>query len=224
MPLRAPAVYPGDQRSFDAWTRSVAVIPDTDSVGTPELKDGQVTYAKFQNVEPLSVVGNSQSTPQVAGPVSAGADNRFLVRRVNALTFDVLAESDIPDTIARDTEVSTAITSAITALKAEADPFPVYLNQTEGDALYVQLGNVLNASATYDPPSLSTASGTTTSVSCTGAAMGDFVLVSFSIDLNGITVTGWVSAADTVSVRFQNQTGSTQDLASGTLRVRVWKQ
>lgn len=77
-------------------------------------------------------------------------------------------------------------------------------------------------SATYDPPSLADGAGATTTVTVTGAALGDFVTgVSFSLDLQGITVTAWVSAADTVSVRFQNESGGILDLASGTLRVMV---
>jgi hypothetical protein len=38
-----------------------------------------------------------------------------------------------------------------------------------------------------------------------------------------MTLTAWVSAANTVSVRFQNESGGALDLASGTLRVRVEK-
>ena len=86
------------------------------------------------------------------------------------------------------------------------------------------VNNELSASATYDPPSLTTGSGATTTLAVATAALGDFVLVSFSNDLQGILVTGYVSSAGTVSVRFQNQTGGTIDLASGTLRVRVIKQ
>jgi hypothetical protein len=55
----------------------------------------------------------------------------------------------------------------------------------------------------------------------TGAALGDFAEASFSLDLQGITLTAWVSAANTVSVRFQNESGGVLDLASGTLRARV---
>lgn len=82
----------------------------------------------------------------------------------------------------------------------------------------------ISGSATYDPPSLADGEGTTTAVTVTGAALGDAVTaISFSNGLQGVTVTGWVSAANTVSVRFQNETGAAVDLASGTLRVRVLK-
>jgi hypothetical protein len=85
-------------------------------------------------------------------------------------------------------------------------------------------GSILFGSKTYDPPSLNDGDGTTTTVTVTGAALGDYAdNVSFSNDLQGITVTGWVSAANTVSVRFQNETGGVVDLASGTLRALVRK-
>lgn len=80
-----------------------------------------------------------------------------------------------------------------------------------------------SGSATFDPPSLADGVGTTTTVTVTGAALGDFAEAAFSRDIQGITVTAWVSAANTVSVRFQNESGGTIDLASGTLRVRVRK-
>lgn len=85
-------------------------------------------------------------------------------------------------------------------------------------------GSVLSGSATYDPPSMNDGDGATTTVTVTGAALGDLVeSVSFSLDLQGIAVTGYVSAANTVSVRFQNESGGTLDLGSGTLRARVRK-
>jgi hypothetical protein len=85
-------------------------------------------------------------------------------------------------------------------------------------------GSFIAGSATYDPPNLVDGAGDTTTVTVTGAALGDSVdTVSFSLDLQSITVTGYVSAANTVSVRFQNESGGTLDLGSGTLRVRVRK-
>jgi hypothetical protein len=80
---------------------------------------------------------------------------------------------------------------------------------------------MLEGSVTYDLASLVDGVGATTTVTVTGAALGDFVLVSHGVDLQGILMTAYVSAADTVSVRFQNETAGTLDLASSTIRVRV---
>ena len=55
------------------------------------------------------------------------------------------------------------------------------------------------------------------------AAPGDVATAAFSLALQGITLTAWVSAADTVSVRFQNESGGTLDLGSGTLKAIVAK-
>jgi len=208
MPLRAPQVYPGDQRSFDQWTRQVAVVPDSNLVTTVIIQDKAVTDSKFRDSQPTSVIGRLNSTPGMPTDIAAGADNTFLVRRSGVLGFGGLADSDIPATLARDTEVADAISTAIAALST----------------VYVPQSQILNGSATYDPPSLADGAGTTTTVVATGAALGDFALASFSLDLQGITVSAYVSASNTVSVRFQNESGGTLDLASGTLRVRVWKQ
>lgn len=77
--------------------------------------------------------------------------------------------------------------------------------------------------ATFNPGSLADGAGDTTTVTVTGAAVGDYAMAAFSNALQNITVTAWVSAANTVSVRFQNESGGVLDLASGTLRVRVLK-
>ena len=77
-------------------------------------------------------------------------------------------------------------------------------------------------SATYDPASLVDGARATTTITVTGAALGDFVTgVSFSLDLQGVLLLAYVSAVDTVTVVFQNESGGTVDLASGTIRVMV---
>lgn len=78
-------------------------------------------------------------------------------------------------------------------------------------------------SATFDPSDLADGAGETTTVTVTGAALGDYASASFSLNLQGIILSAWVSAANTVSVRFQNETGGSINLGSGTLRARVTK-
>lgn len=78
-------------------------------------------------------------------------------------------------------------------------------------------------SKTYDPASLIDGAIDTTTVTVTNAALGDWAIASFSLDLQGIELTAQVTASNTVTVRFINRTGSTIDLTSGTLRVRTEK-
>lgn len=93
-------------------------------------------------------------------------------------------------------------------------------NTTDGIQI---LSADFTGSTTYDPPNLADGAGTTTTVGAAGAALGDFALCSFSLDTQGIVLYAWVSSANVVSVRFQNESGGALDLGSGTLRVRVVK-
>lgn len=104
------------------------------------------------------------------------------------------------------------------------DDGPTYIRAVTASDTWDNWGVVrieYSGSATYDPGSLADGAGVTTTVTATGANLGGFAEASFSLDLQGITLTAWVSSASTVSVRFQNETGGAIDLASGTLRVRV---
>jgi hypothetical protein len=85
--------------------------------------------------------------------------------------------------------------------------------------------SVITYKGTYDLASLADGVGTTATFTVTGVqAPGTApsrVSVSLGVDLQGITVTGYVSAANTVAVRFQNESGGTLDLASTTIYIVV---
>ena len=77
----------------------------------------------------------------------------------------------------------------------------------------------------WDVASLDDGEGETSgSVTATGAVLGDYVMVSAPHDMQGIILTGYVDAADSVKLRVQNETGGTINLASGTYKVRVIAQ
>ena len=80
---------------------------------------------------------------------------------------------------------------------------------------------ILIATVTYDPPSLATAAQQSTTVTLTGAKLGDNVSASFSNPLQGTRMWGEVTAANTVNVYHRNDTGAAVDLAGGTLTVKI---
>lgn len=82
-------------------------------------------------------------------------------------------------------------------------------------------GQALIGQATFDPAASADGAGETATVTVGGAKLGDFCLASFSLDLQDYTVTSYVSAANTVKVRFQNEGGAAPNIASGTLRALV---
>ena len=82
----------------------------------------------------------------------------------------------------------------------------------------------LQASLTWDPPSLASGTGVTSgNISLSYAVLGDFVLVSAPYDLQGITATAHMSSAGIAKIRLDNFTGGTIDLASGTWKIKVIK-
>lgn len=75
----------------------------------------------------------------------------------------------------------------------------------------------------FDPANAATGSGTfsATDVTVTGAALGDVVLASFSVDAVDSVVTAAVTLANTVTVVVLNNTAGAVNLAAGTLRLFV---
>lgn len=83
---------------------------------------------------------------------------------------------------------------------------------------------VLNGTSTVDPASLTTYTGTTSSaITVTGAAFGDFVLVAAPYTQAGVFIQGYVSAANTIVITVFNATAGTVDLTSGTWKIKVLK-
>lgn len=79
-------------------------------------------------------------------------------------------------------------------------------------------------SVTYDPPSLATgAVSPIQTLAHAGVALGDYVVASFSNDLQGVILNAWC-VGDNVKFQFFNPTAGVVDLGSGTVKARVQKQ
>lgn len=112
-----------------------------------------------------------------------------------------------------------------TSTKAQADGLSEQVVELDNkiNTINSRVETNLYGLATYDPASLADGAGVTTTVTVTGAELGDFAIASFSLAQSDVSISAWVSADDTVSVRFQNESGGTVDLGSGTLRAKVIK-
>ncbi len=90
-------------------------------------------------------------------------------------------------------------------------------------AAYAAEPRPLIGSATKDWASLADGVGASQTMTIPGAALGDYCVASMSVDIVGMTLTCYISAANTATVRMQNESTATADLASGTLRIAVIK-
>ena len=81
-------------------------------------------------------------------------------------------------------------------------------------------GRVLAGSATVNFAEVADGNEEASDITVTGAALGDIVMVSHSLDVEDLQLTADVTAANTVSV-VASSSGDTVDLGSGTVRVLV---
>ena len=79
----------------------------------------------------------------------------------------------------------------------------------------------LRGSVAWDPQNLVTGAGETKPCTVTGAVLGDKAIASMDVDLQGVILHAWVSAADTVTARLFNNTGTDKNIAAGTLRAEI---
>jgi len=89
------------------------------------------------------------------------------------------------------------------------------------------VAKVLTATATLDFPNTNAGTFSDLTITVTGAALGDGVSIGVpngSVNSNNVDFWGWVSATDTVSIRFNNnESVNAVNPASGTFRAIVYK-
>lgn len=119
-----------------------------------DLPANEVDNSQLRDSIGCSVIGRSANSTGSPADIQATATGQYLRRSGDVLGFGEILESDIPSTIARDSEVTTAIANHVLA----ADPHPGYLTQAEGDARYIQ-----QTTGTYE----ATLTGCTTSPTVT---------------------------------------------------------
>ena len=102
-------------------------------------------------------------------------------------------------------------------------------NPTGGTLSGTQIGlhsfavGQVKATATWNPSSIAVGGFESKDITVSGAALGDFAIASFSLDVSDLVVSAQVTATNTVTVTLANLTSAAVDLASGTVAVLVFK-
>ncbi|WP_373816612.1 hypothetical protein, partial [Jeotgalibaca porci] len=135
------------------------------------------------------------------------------VALLGAMTIDF-----IDCTFVSDTPKSLAFIQGQTANITAVATNCRFINVTNTDSILQIAGT---AKTTYDPPSLANGVQQSTTVTLTGAKVGDNINVSFDKSLSGTRMWGEVTSANTVTIYHRNDTGAVVDVASGTLTVKL---
>jgi parallel beta-helix repeat protein len=144
--------------------------------------------------------------------------SNYMRKGAEAPQYAIDITAGCTNTVVRDNNL---ITGGNTGIINDGGTNSVFRHNLTGLGVF---DSELSGVYTWDPESLADGAGVTTSgITVTGAAFGDYVNVAAPYDVSGVTVNGWVSAADEVQFRLQNETGATRDLASGSWWVRVYK-
>lgn len=135
----------------------------------------------------------------------------FAQQNLSAGSSDILNIMSIP----ADTWVKEILVNVVTAETAsgtidigdgtDADFF--------GNGLFIDatgyVAPALTASATWNAGSLDIGEREASTVTVNGAALGDYVMVSHSVDVSDLTISAQVTAADTVTILLANAAGDT---------------
>lgn len=118
MAIRPFTFVPRNLREWSNYLNQASVTADADSV----------THEQIEPSAALSVLGRASGSTGSIADIAASGDGQFLGRRSGVLGFVALQDSDIPATIARDTEVDAAVTAHVAA----ADPHTQYAQEGTG--------------------------------------------------------------------------------------------
>ena len=150
-------------------------------------------------------------------------DTRSGGSRTMNYAFDLLKLDSGEVSNNHGTNANTADWTNVNGLSAVA-----FLNNrgavTGANVIGTPISKILQASTTWDPASLLADAETSTTLTVTGAAVGDLCLVGHTqVTADLLQLSCYVNAADSARVVLQNISASTIDVASGTLKVGVVK-
>lgn len=184
--------------------------------------DGEVdrTTATLSN---SAMIYMSAACPKINMLANTTTDKEFIVRNVGnvSLNFDkVIQNKALGGRILNWTSTGTVVDKFIANI--ERDTLPAANTVTYNTRLRnVFLNKTYSVSKTQDWPSLANNLQQSTTVSISGAAIGDKVQATMDIPLQGTRIWAEVTGANLVTVYQSNNTGATVDLPSGALTIEL---
>ena len=209
---------------------STSVI-DRGTIAHPRGRLNGATRFSFTAIAPSVIEGRHPFIPFTDGDTTPSVDGGtcFKFANTGATTITNFDDAYEGKQITLVGDGNTTLTHGVNIVCPMARNFLV----KSGEAFTFQYSNSvwrcvtsireLGVAITVDPPSIANGSSWSTTGTVSGASLGDVCRASFSLSLQELSLTSYVSAADTVTVVLNNNTGGAIDLGLGSFRVFVTK-
>lgn len=197
-------------------------IGTTAPVSLTEIQGGLTTVGSVLTLgtkEPSVVVSDVLGRVNFYAPLdAAGTDANLVAGSIVAQAEGTFSATSNATSLLFQTGSSEVATTKLTISSAGAATFTGTVAIGSG----TPIAKVMSATDTLDFGNTATLTSTDLTITVTGAAVGDSVAIGLPAapDANGC-FTGWVSAANTVTVRFNNYSAGSIDPASATYRATV---
>ena len=207
-----------------------------EGTGSTKLKNNNIigntiNNSRYIGIEVVSLIGGSvcNNTINESGLAAAATySNIRLISDGTTATSDILVTGNrsLGPTYSRSPFQINSTSPTPTSLKVYGNKFSV-CNLTD-----VELGGVTCAidgrirftqgSVSYGP--IANGAALSTAYTVNGADQGDTVTVGHTSDCDGCSVTAYANGTNAVTVTVLNNSGGSKTIASGTLRIDVWKR
>jgi hypothetical protein len=194
MPIRPFKDIPADVVQWSKFLKDADVTPSDESVGKDQLIDGEVTFAKIQNVEPDRLLGRDTSPAGTVQELEVTGGLEFTGSGIqrSELTGDIVAGAGDTVTEFREGAAASLLGRFDTTIGPIADIESTVdgqvLKRVAGALLFQALGisDIANlVSGTYTPTLTNTTNlDGTTAYACQYMRVGSVVTVSGRIDVN----------------------------------------
>lgn len=192
------------------WVKKVWMNVLTAETANGTVDVGDATAANFFG-NGMFIDATGYVAPVLSGSATWNAGSLDVgEREAKEITVDGAALGDQCHVTLGVDVTDLAVTGTVTA----ADTVTVVLANTS-DTL------VATGGSTWNPASLNDGQETVQEFTVTGAALGDYVDATSSIDVADLILTAQVTATNTVTAQFVNSTGGAIDLGSTTIGLRV---
>jgi hypothetical protein len=205
--------------TFDSSNVGIGTISP---VSLTEIQGGLTTAGSILTLgtkEPSVVVSDVLGRVNFYAPLdAAGTDANLVAGSIVAQAEGTFSATSNATSLLFQTGSSEVATTKLTISSAGAATFTGTVAIGSG----TPIAKVMSATDTLDFGNTATLTSTDLTITVTGAAVGDSVAIGLPAapDANGC-FTGWVSAANTVTVRFNNYSAGSIDPASATYRATV---